>query len=333
MSALDFSKLGLLPRSLDPQGSALDLRPLLLTLIFLGLLADWLALLWLSGRLRLASAGAALGVACVLAMSINAHPARADAQKTTVSAHDREAALKTRLAYVISGDPRIDETSRLGLEALSRTLDQRTSFSPGDPVGIDIAGDELAFYPMLYWPINAAAAQPSQKTVARVAAYMKQGGTVLFDTRDALTARANASPTPEALWLRELSKGLDIPELEIVPRDHVITKTFYLLDGFVGRYANGDTWVEALPPEPAGDAPRPVRATDSVSAIVITSNDLAAAWARDKGGRALYPLTPGGPRQREMALRGGVNLVLYTLTGNYKADQVHVRDLLQRLGQ
>jgi hypothetical protein len=266
-------------------------------------------------------------------MSINAHPARADAQKTASSAHDRDAALKTRLAYVISGDARIDETSRSGLETLSRTLDQRTSFSPGDPVGVDVARDELAFYPMLYWPINALAPQPSEKTVARVAAYMKQGGTVVFDTRDALTARANATPTPEAQWLRELAKGLDIPELEIVPRDHVITKTFYLLDGFVGRYANGDTWVEELPPERANDAPRPVRATDNVSAIVITSNDLASAWAQDKSGRPLYPLTPGGARQREMSLRGGVNLVMYTLTGNYKSDQVHVRDLLQRLGQ
>ena len=47
---------------------------------------------------------------------------------------------------------------------------------------------------------------------------------------------------------------------------------------------------------------------------------------------ALYPLEPGGPRQREMALRGGVNIVMYTLTGNYKADQVHVPELLERLG-
>ena len=113
----------------------------------------------------------------------------------------------------------------------------------------------------------------------------------------------------------------------------MITKTFYLIDGFVGRYENGDTFVEALPPEPETGAPRPVRATDNVSAIVVTSNDLASAWAEDKNGMPLYPLTPGGPRQREMALRGGVNLVMYTLTGNYKSDQVHVRDLLQRLGQ
>ena len=76
-----------------------------------------------------------------------------------------------------------------------------------------------------------------------------------------------------------------------------------------------------------------MRATDSVSAIVVTANDLAAAWAQDSRGQPLYPLTPGGARQREMALRGGVNLVMYTLTGNYKSDQVHVRDLLERLGQ
>ena len=76
-----------------------------------------------------------------------------------------------------------------------------------------------------------------------------------------------------------------------------------------------------------------MRATDSVSAVIITSNDLAGAWAQDKRGQPMFPLTPGGARQREMALRGGVNLVMYTLTGNYKSDQVHVRDLLERLGQ
>ncbi|PPD03051.1 MAG: LytTR family transcriptional regulator, partial [Methylocystis sp.] len=225
------------------------------------------------------------------------------------------------------------EISRLGLEALTQALNARTSFAPGDPVGVDPAKDELAFYPLLYWPIVASAPQPPAKTVAKVTAYMKQGGTIIFDTRDALSQRVGGAPSPEAQWLRDLTKGLDIPPLEVTPRDHVITKTFYLLDGFVGRYANGETWVEALPPEPKDQAARPVRATDSVSAIVITSNDLASAWAHDKRGQPLFPLTPGGARQREFALRGGINLVMYTLTGNYKSDQVHVRDLLERLGQ
>ena len=168
--------------------------------------------------------------------------------------------------------------------------------------------------------------------MARIAAYMKNGGTVVFDTRDALTARADGPPTPEALWLQTLLAGVDVPALEPVPPDHVVTKTFYLIDHFVGRTETGQTWIEALPPpDPNDRVPRPARAGDSVSPIIVTSNDLAAAWAVDAEGNPLYPLIPGGPRQREMALRGGVNLVMYTLTGNYKADQVHAKDLLERL--
>jgi hypothetical protein len=125
---------------------------------------------------------------------------------------------------------------------------------------------------------------------------------------------------------------LDIPELEPVPRDHVLTKTFYLLDNFVGRYGSGQTWVEALPPASETER-RPARAGDGVSPIIITSNDLAAAWAVGRRGEALYPVIGNDPRQREMAFRGGVNIVMYALTGNYKADQVHVPALLERLGQ
>jgi hypothetical protein len=160
---------------------------------------------------------------------------------------------------------------------------------------------------------------------------MKNGGTVVFDTRDALTTRPGDQPSPEGLWLQQFLGGIDVPELEPVPRDHVVTKTFYLIDSFVGRYSSGETWIEALPPVPPDQANRPARSGDSVSPIVITSNDLAAGWAADAEGDPLYPLVPGGNRQREFALRGGINLVMYTLTGNYKADQVHVHDLLERL--
>ncbi|ATQ70069.1 MULTISPECIES: DUF4159 domain-containing protein [Methylosinus] len=329
---LDYATLGLPLSSL--QGDApLDLRPTLLALVFLGLLADWAILLALAGAFR-ARATAAV---CLLALLGVAAP-RAEAKDApragaTLTQRDREAALTSRLAYVVSGDARVDETSRLGLEALSRALAQRTSYSPGQPVGVDPARDELAFYPMLYWPIVATAPLPSSPALAKVGIYLKQGGTIVFDTRDALVAHPGGPPTAETKWLREVTRNLDIPELEVVPRDHVITKTFYLLDGFFGRTVNGKTWVEALPPERKDDSSRPVRATDSVSPVVITSNDLAGAWAAGPDGRALYTLTPGGARQRELAIRGGVNLVMYTLTGNYKSDQVHVRDLLERLGQ
>jgi hypothetical protein len=243
-----------------------------------------------------------------------------------------DSALSARLAYVTTGDATVDETSRLGLSALTRVLANRTSAELAEPIAVDPARDELAFYPLIYWPIVAREPQPSTQARARLAAYMKNGGTVLFDTRDALAASPGGPPTPEALWLRSLLDGVDVPELEPAPRDHVLTKTFYLLDRIVGRTEIGQTWVEALPaPDPNDRVQRPVRAGDSVSPIIIVSDDLAGGWATDAQGRPLYPLIPGGARQRELALRSGVNIVMYTLTGNYKADQVHAKDIIERL--
>jgi hypothetical protein len=139
--------------------------------------------------------------------------------------------------------------------------------------------------------------------------------------------------SPAGAKLREILTGLDIPELEPVPADHVLTKSFYLLRDFPGRFAAGTLWVEALPAETEEIADRPARAGDGVSQILITSNDFAGAWAIGTDGQPLLPLTPGEPRQREFAFRVGVNIVMYVLTGNYKADQVHVPALLERLGQ
>ncbi len=133
--------------------------------------------------------------------------------------------------------------------------------------------------------------------------------------------------------MRRILQGIDVPDLEPVPKDHVVTKTFYILDNFVGRYAAGRTWIEVLQRSQEQDRTRPAQAGDRVSPIIITGNDLAAAWAVDRLGQPRFPLVPGDPRQREFAIRGGVNIVMYALTGNYKADQVHVPALLERLGQ
>ena len=313
----------------------LDLRPWLLGFALLGFLADGLIAL-LRGGLGWRRPGAAMATMLAVALLFGlAAPGDSRAQSAQIpSSADQAAALQTRLAYVITGDVAADETSRAGLATLAKVLARRTSAQPGDPVGLDPAHDDLSFYPLIYWPIVASQPMPPPATAARIAAYMQNGGTMLFDTRDALNATQGGPPTPEAKWLQTLLAGVDVPEMEPVPRDHVVTKSFYLLDGFVGRTDMGQTWIEALPARDANDrVTRPVRAGDSVSPIIIASNDLAAAWALDDEGRPLYPLTPGTARQREMALRGGVNLVMYALTGNYKADQVHAKDLLERLSR
>jgi hypothetical protein len=243
----------------------------------------------------------------------------------------------TRLAYIVTGDAEVDNVSRAGLAGLTLFLAQRTALEAGEPVGLDPARDELSFFPLIYWPIVPNAPRPTQAALTRIDGYMKQGGTVLFDTRDAVMAPpgpGGENRSPGMLALRDILASLDIPELEPVPRDHVLTKTFYLLKEFPGRFSTGQLWVEALPAanddEPAA---RPARAGDGVSSIIITSNDLAGAWAMRQDGQAMLPLVSAEPRQREFAFRAGVNIVMYTLTGNYKADQVHVPALLERLGQ
>jgi hypothetical protein len=318
----------------------IDLRPLFVLFAMLGFVADALGTLWLSGVMR-KKTPQATAVMVLLALALAAlqpgppaqaqSPTKQDSQAPPLSPRDLEAVLRTRLAYIITGDTRVDEASRLGLTALSHALAERTTLAPGEPMGIDPARDELAFYPLIYWPVVADRPQPTPTAVTHIEDFMKQGGSVIFDTRDALTNRHGGPPTPEELWLRQLLSGVDVPELEPVPKNHVATRTFYLIDGFVGRYTAGETWIEALPPETGDEASRPARAGDSVSPIIITSNDLAGAWAADRYGEPLYPLVPGAPRQREMAIRGGINLVMYALTGNYKADQVHVPYLLERL--
>jgi len=136
--------------------------------------------------------------------------------------------------------------------------------------------------------------------------------------------------------LQELAAQLDVPPLEPIPADHVLTRTFYLLQDFPGRHAGRSIWVEASAPDAEQIEGMPFRnLNDGVTPVVIGGNDWASAWAVDDAGAALYPVGRGfaGERQREIAFRFGVNLIMHVLTGNYKSDQVHVPALLERLGQ
>ncbi|MFZ1924301.1 MAG: DUF4159 domain-containing protein, partial [Xanthobacteraceae bacterium] len=304
------------------------------------LLLDTIVVLFLGGGIarllprRRRAAAASVMVVAALALMLG----QARAQEETPNPDVPQAALETKLAYVVTGDADVDAISKAGLAGLTLFLAQRTALEPGDPIGLDISHDELAFYPLIYWPIVPGASRPSDDTLKRIDTYMKNGGTVLFDTRDAVVAPlgpGGETRSPGMLELRKILSSLDIPELEPVPHDHVLTKTFYLLRDFPGRFDTGQLWVEALPS--TGDdeqsASRPARGGDGVSSILITSNDFAGAWATRSDGQPMLPMVEGEPRQREMAFRAGVNIVMYTLTGNYKADQVHVPALLERLGQ
>lgn len=317
---------------------SVQLRGPLFALAASMLALDAIAILWLGGHLRRrfrTTAAASLAVLLLPAV-IAFGPSPAHAQQNDSKPGDQtilEAINVTHLAYVITGDSAIDDISKAGLSGLSKALSESTALEPGEPIGVNPATDELAFFPLIYWPVDSSARMPSPEAIAKIDAYMQQGGTVLFDTRDqdaAAIGFENAT-TPSNQRLREILAGLNIPPLEPVPSDHVLTKSFYILQDFPGRYRGSPLWVQAsLSTEARAD--RPVRAGDGVTPIMITGNDFAGAWAIDANGSPLLPTVPNDPIQRTYAYRTGINIVMYMLTGNYKSDQVHVPDLLERLG-
>ena len=240
------------------------------------------------------------------------------------------------LAYVETGNSRLDDISHAGLLGLSAELFRRTSIEPIAPVGVNLETAELSLYPFLYWPLNETQNLPSEQAMDRVNTFLRGGGMVLFDTRDADLGQSFLGETPNGNRLQRIAQYLDVPALEPVPEDHVLTRTFYLLQDFPGRFANSRVWVEASKPDLEQLEGMPFRnLNDGVTPVVIGGNDWASAWAIGDSGRFMFPIGRGlqGERQREIAIRFGVNLIMYVLTGNYKSDQVHVPDLLDRLGQ
>ena len=219
----------------------------------------------------------------------------------------------------MTGDKEVDDISKAGLEGLSEILRNRTSVEPADPVGLDLEKDEPRLYPLIYWPITSTQPALSAKASAALDRYLRTGGILFIDTRDQqLTFDRPAGGNPD---LKRLLGGIETPPLIAMPPDHVLTKSFYLLSDMPGRWQGGKVWIEA------GSG----RVNDGVTAIVIGANDYAGAWAVDQRGRGILPVTPGAETQREMAYRVGVNLVMHALTGNYKDDQVHIQDIMQRL--
>jgi hypothetical protein len=293
------------------------------------LLLDILASLWLSGRLT----GPRSTATAMLALALFVpQPAPAQVAEDVFAI---EATAEVALAHVITGDARLDGIAEAGLRGLSQTLFQRTSVEPADPIAVNLETDELSFFPFLYWPVTPDQPLPSDEAYAKLNRYLRTGGMILFDTRDADVAQFGGS-SPNGRKLQQLAAPLDIPPLEPIPADHVLTRTFYLIQDFPGRHAARDVWVEAAPADAEFAEGMPFRnLNDNVTPVVIGGNDWAAAWAVDDRGNRMFPVGRGfaGERQREIALRFGVNLVMHVLTGNYKSDQVHVPALLDRLGQ
>jgi hypothetical protein len=300
----------------------------LLAAAFVLLALDAVASLWLGGRL-IGARAASIGLIALLAW-VGAAPRPLMAQSSDFAA--LRATRAVVLAHVLTGDPALDDIAQAGLRGLGDVLTFRTSIEPDAPVGVNIETDDLTFYPFLYWPISANTPLPSANATAKLNAFLRTGGMIMFDTRT-----GDLQGTPEDARLVQITQGLDIPPLEPIPFDHVLTRAFYLVQSFPGRTEGPPVWVEAsAPTNDLAEEGMPFRnLNDGVTPVIIGSHDWAGAWAIDDFGNYMLPVGRGfaGEEQREYAYRFGVNVIMHVLTGNYKSDQVHVPALLDRLSQ
>ncbi|MDG2244494.1 MAG: DUF4159 domain-containing protein [Rhodospirillaceae bacterium] len=306
----------------DAVAAERSLKPWLLFAALVLFTADLIVSLILRGLVQTPQASrvgttAAIGL---LIVATSSHPALAVDEEVDPATID--AVLETRLAYVRTGRKNIDQLSAQGLGTLTDVLAARTSAEMAVPAEVDPETDELFPYPIVYWRIAPDQEPPSEQAAARINDYLGRGGTIVFDAPNQIGANDGDEGEQVGQALNNVLMRLNVSQLMQVPENHVLRRSFYLLPDLPGRYTGAPVYVE-----------RGSVSNDGVSSIIIGSHDWAAVWARDNRGLPIYPAVPGGERQREWSYRFGVNLVMYALTGNYKADQVHIPAIMQRLTQ
>lgn len=302
------------------------LKPWILTVALILLLIDLFISFALRRLLPERLALARFGAGIVLgAIFLHAGQVRAAEPTREIDAVVRAAILDTRMAYVATGNAELDRIVQSGLDNLTSLLSTRTAAELALPVRIDLAApsltvDALTPFPLIYWRVTPGTAIPPSKNISALNDYMKRGGLVVFDAPDQTGAVGGGEPGAAPAQLNAILRLLDLGPVTDMSPDHALTRSFYLLQNLPGRYADAGVLVE-----------RGSNTNDGASSVIVGGSDWASAWARNTNGLPMYAVVPGGERQRELALRAGVNMVMYALTGNYKTDQVHLPSIVERL--
>jgi hypothetical protein len=204
-------------------------------------------------------------------------------------------------------DPRPDALPRLAWEIAKRTSIDTTPLVK--PLGA--ADPELFRHPFAVLASDQAVPGLGQAEIAGLRRYLSYGGFLLLD--DATGVRGSSFDGSARELLARVLPGARLAPLR---RDHVVYKSFYLLDGPAGRVVAAPD-LEAI--ELGGRL-----------AVVFSGNDLLGALARDSFGTWEMEVAPGGEAQREKAIRLGVNLAMYAMCLDYKEDQVHIPFIMKR---
>ncbi len=209
------------------------------------------------------------------------------------------------LAHVSATSHVVNTNAKRGLFQLSSFMSEKSSIEAKGVASIDIEHDEIAFFPFIYWPITNESPALSIAAQRKVQNYINSGGVILFDIQDD-AAQRNQS-------LRRVLGNVNIKALERVDSDHTLSRTFYIISAMHGEEPNDAIWVEQ---EDLDDP-------ESVSSIIISQGNWAKTWAG-----YTYPVESD---EWEDAMRTGMNMVAYSMTGNYKKDLKHNDAVLEKI--
>lgn len=199
-----------------------------------------------------------------------------------------------------------------GLRRMAYELQRRTSVEVGvDVRPMPLSSPKLFEHPFLYFggqgdlpPLKAAEVETLRR-------YLTFGGFILADAND-----GSSGSDFDTGFRREMARVLPQSPFTPVASNHVLFKSFYLLDTVPGRLLKKPQLDACWLGKRAG--------------VVYSQNDLLGALNRDEGGAWEYDCTPGGERQREYAMRLAINVAMYALCLDYKDDAVHLPLIMKR---
>ncbi len=166
--------------------------------------------------------------------------------------------------------------------------------------------EQFYSYPLVFWPLASDLPTLKREEAVVLGQWLRSGGTLVLDWTGGAAHIEQAKLALDGL----VSAILPGAQVERVPKSSVLYRTFYRV-----TYAPGRT--------------RLVEDLFAVSyggryAIIITYNDMLAAFERNSEGQYRRDVVPGGEQQREDAIRLGVNILLYALCLDYKDDRIHM---------
>ncbi len=208
--------------------------------------------------------------------------------------------------------PGSSKTRRNALNVLAEEVRLQTSVDVSLTVDEVSPAGKLFSYPLLFAICDKSGSPLSSRQGTRLKSWLEAGGTLFVDN----VGTTGPSESFDQRFRRDMEELFPRNPLVKIPADHVLYRSFYRLDYPAGRRITR-SYLEAL-------------VIEGRVAMIYSQNDLTGAWSRDAYGSWEYDVTPGGERQRQGAIRLGINVVEYALCQDYKDDQVHMDYLLHK---